>query len=145
MISKTFLSYSFLHLFSYNHASTKSSKRSSGRRNVEEQGVPNAPEVQPEEEVTNVEFREAIRMFSQVVINYVGQHRGARQEETDTSRIPEFLRMNPPSFTGSSTSTDLENFIDEFKKVFDVMYIDDIAGVDLAAYQTKDVSIMWFN
>ncbi|XP_049380766.1 uncharacterized protein LOC125845293 [Solanum stenotomum] len=35
------------------------------RRNVEEQGVTNAPEVQPQGEVMNTEFREAIRMLSQ--------------------------------------------------------------------------------
>uniref|UniRef100_M1DRV6 Gag-pol polyprotein n=1 Tax=Solanum tuberosum TaxID=4113 RepID=M1DRV6_SOLTU len=61
----------------------------SARRNVEpqEQGVPNAPELQPQGEVTNVEFQEAIRMLSQAVTNQVGQQRGARQEEADTSRI----------------------------------------------------------
>ncbi|WMV08297.1 hypothetical protein MTR67_001682, partial [Solanum verrucosum] len=32
-------------------------------------------------------------MLSQVVTNQVGQQRGARQEETDTSRINKFLRM----------------------------------------------------
>ncbi|KAH0712585.1 hypothetical protein KY289_008544 [Solanum tuberosum] len=89
------------------------------RRNVEEQELPNAPEVQPQGEVTNVEFREAIRILSQVVTNQVGQQRGARQEEADTSRIREFLRMYPPSFTGSSNSEDLENFVDELKKVFE--------------------------
>ncbi|KAG5576642.1 hypothetical protein H5410_056776 [Solanum commersonii] len=36
------------------------------RRNVEELGVPNAPIVQPQGKVTNVEFREAIRMLSQI-------------------------------------------------------------------------------
>uniref|UniRef100_M1DZ22 Gag-pol polyprotein n=1 Tax=Solanum tuberosum TaxID=4113 RepID=M1DZ22_SOLTU len=57
------------------------------RRNVEEQDLPNAPEVNPQGKVTNAEFREAIRMLSQVVTNQVGQQRGARQEEDDTSRI----------------------------------------------------------
>ncbi|XP_049371101.1 uncharacterized protein LOC125836058 [Solanum verrucosum] len=80
------------------------------RRNVEEKGVPNAREVQPQGEVTNAEFREAIRMLSQFVTNQVGQQRGARHEVTDTSRIREFLRMNPPSFTGSRTTNDPENF-----------------------------------
>ncbi|KAG5614481.1 hypothetical protein H5410_014305 [Solanum commersonii] len=86
------------------------------RHNVEEQELPNAPEVQPQGEVTNVEFRDAIRMLSQAVTNQVGQQRGARQEEADTSRIREFLRMNPLSFTGSSTIEDPENFIEELKK-----------------------------
>uniref|UniRef100_M1DZR6 Gag-pol polyprotein n=1 Tax=Solanum tuberosum TaxID=4113 RepID=M1DZR6_SOLTU len=34
------------------------------RCNVEEQELPNAPEMQPQGEVTNAEFREAIRMLS---------------------------------------------------------------------------------
>ncbi|XP_049413164.1 uncharacterized protein LOC125876092 [Solanum stenotomum] len=38
-------------------------------RNVEEQELPNAPEVQSQGEVTNVEFRETIRMLSQAVTN----------------------------------------------------------------------------
>ncbi|XP_049405240.1 uncharacterized protein LOC125868691 [Solanum stenotomum] len=49
--------------------------------NVDEQDLPNSPEVQPQGEVTNVEFREAIRMLTQVVTNQAGQQRGARQEE----------------------------------------------------------------
>ena len=52
--------------------------------------------MQPQEEVTNTEFFEAIQMLSQVVTNQVEQQRRARQEEIDTSRIQKFLRMNPP-------------------------------------------------
>ncbi|WMV19535.1 hypothetical protein MTR67_012920 [Solanum verrucosum] len=86
------------------------------RTNVEKKGGPNAPEVQPQGEVTNGELREAIRMLSQVMTNQVGQQRGNRQEVADTSRICEFLRMDPPSFTGSSTTEDTKNFIEELQK-----------------------------
>jgi len=117
------------------------------RRNVEpqEQGVPNAPNVQPQGEVTNAEFREAIRILSHAVTNQVGQPRGPRQDEADTSRIREFLRMNPPSFTGSVTTEDPENFNEELKKVFDVMHVADTERVELAAYQLKDVARTWFD
>ncbi|KAH0709413.1 hypothetical protein KY284_010840 [Solanum tuberosum] len=90
------------------------------KRNVEDQGVPNALEVQSQGEVTNAEFREAIRMLSQVVTNQARQQRGNREDVVDTSRIREFLRMNPPSFTGSSVTEDLENFVEELQKVFEV-------------------------
>ncbi|XP_049360648.1 uncharacterized protein LOC125825347 [Solanum verrucosum] len=108
------------------------------RRNVDEQELPNAPEVQPQGEVTNAKFREAIRMLSQVVTNQAGHQRGARQEEAGTSRIREFLRMNPLIFTGSSTAEYSENFIEKLKKVFDMMHVTDTAKIELTAYQMKN-------
>ncbi|KAK4724851.1 hypothetical protein R3W88_027630 [Solanum pinnatisectum] len=48
------------------------------KRNVEEHELLNAPEVQPQGEVTNVEFREAIKMLSQAVTN---QWKGGRVED----------------------------------------------------------------
>ncbi|KAK4733898.1 hypothetical protein R3W88_008159 [Solanum pinnatisectum] len=109
------------------------------RRNVEEQGVPNALEVQPHGQVTKVEFREAIWMLSQVATYHVGQ-RDNQQEVADTSRICELLRMNPPSFIGSSVHEDPENFIEELKKVFDMMHVADIESVELVAYQIKGIA-----
>ncbi|WMV30675.1 hypothetical protein MTR67_024060 [Solanum verrucosum] len=43
-------------------------------------------------------------MLSQVMTNQVGQQRGNQHEVADTLRLRELLRMNPPSFTGSSTT-----------------------------------------
>ncbi|XP_015087075.1 uncharacterized protein LOC107030225 [Solanum pennellii] len=86
------------------------------RRNVKEQGLPNALEVQPQGEVTNAELREAIRMLSQAMTNQVGKQRRYQQEKVDTLRIREFLSMNPPSFTSSSTTEDLETWFDQWKK-----------------------------
>ncbi|XP_015081451.1 uncharacterized protein LOC107025113 [Solanum pennellii] len=59
-------------------------------------------------------------MFSQVVTNQTGKQRGARQKEVEFSRIREFLRMNPPSFSGLNTTEDPKNFIEELKNVFEV-------------------------
>lgn len=58
--------------------------------------------------------------------NQVGPQRGPRQEGTYTSRISEILRMNPPSFIGSSTTKDKENFTKELKKVCEVIHVAEI-------------------
>ena len=81
------------------------------RRNIEVPKLHNASNMQPQGEVSNFMFSEAIRMISQVVTNQVGQHRGAWKEEGDTSRIREFVRMNPQSFTRSSTTKNLEKIL----------------------------------
>ena len=53
--------------------------------------------------------------------------------------------MNPPSFTDSSITEDPENFIEELKKVFDIMPVVDAVRVELATYQLKNVARTWFD
>lgn len=101
--------------------------------------------MQPQGEVTNAKFRKSIRMLSQAVNNQVGQQRGNRKEEVETSRIHEFLVMNPPSFTCSRNTKDSENLVEELKKVFDAMHVIDVERGELAAYQLNNVSTTWFN
>ena len=66
--------------------------------------------------------------------NQVGHQRGVLQDVADTSRIREFLIMNPPDFTGSNVTEDPENFVEELQKVFQVMCVTDVEHVELASY-----------
>ncbi|XP_010315742.2 uncharacterized protein [Solanum lycopersicum] len=72
--------------------------------------------MQPQGEVTNAEFREAIRMLSKAVTNQVRKQRGDGQDMADTLRIWDFLRMKTTSFTSLTTTEDPENFVEELKK-----------------------------
>ncbi|KAH0758077.1 hypothetical protein KY290_021570 [Solanum tuberosum] len=55
------------------------------------------------------------------------------------------ISINPPSFTGSSVTENPENFIEELKRVFDVMHVAESERVELAAYQLKGVARIWFD
>ncbi|WMV24854.1 hypothetical protein MTR67_018239 [Solanum verrucosum] len=61
------------------------------------------------------------------------------------STICEFLRMNPPKFTGSNVTEDLGNFVEELQEVFEVMCIVDAERVELVAYQHKYVARIWYD
>jgi len=74
------------------------------------------------------------------VTNQAGKQQGNRQDVADTSRIREFLRMNPPDFTGSSVTEDPKIFVEELHKVFEVMHVADAKCVELAAYKQKVVA-----
>ena len=53
--------------------------------------------------------------------------------------------MNTLSFTCSNTTDDLENLVEELKKVFYVMHVIDAQRVELDAYQLKNVARTLFN
>ncbi|WMV30452.1 hypothetical protein MTR67_023837 [Solanum verrucosum] len=59
----------------------------------------------------------------EVVANQAGQQRVGRQDMVDTSKISEFLRMNPPELTRSNITKDSKNFMEELQKVFEVMRV----------------------
>lgn len=73
-------------------------------------------------------------MLSQAVANQVDQQRVVPEDVADTSRIHEFLRMNPPEFTMPNVIKDSKNFMEELQKVFEVMCVTDAKRVELVAY-----------
>ena len=60
------------------------------------------------------------------------------------ARVRDFVKMNPPEFLGSQANVDLQNFLDEIKKIFEVMQVIGNDQVDLASYQLKDVAHIWY-
>ncbi|KAF3631057.1 hypothetical protein FXO37_28190 [Capsicum annuum] len=59
--------------------------------------------------------------------------------------VGQFIRMNPSKFTGTKVEEDPKEFVDEIEKIFKVMYVDEVEGVELAVYQLKDVANQWYN
>ena len=45
----------------------------------------------------------------------------------------DFVRMNPPEFLGSQSNEDHQNFMDEIKKIFEVMKVIRNDRVELAS------------
>ena len=84
-------------------------------------------------------------MWSNDVTYQVCQERGSQQEKVDISRIFEFFRINPPSFTRENTIEDRENIIEELKKAFDVIYVVDVETIELFGYQLNNMVKIWFD
>lgn len=53
--------------------------------------------------------------------------------------------MNPLSFTGSSSTEDPNNFIEELQIVLHVVHVVDTEKVELVAFQMKGVVSIWFD
>ena len=61
-----------------------------------------------------------------------------------TTRVRDFVRMNPPEFLGLQTNEDPHNFLDEIKNIFEVMQVTRNYWVELGSYQLKDVADIWY-
>ena len=57
------------------------------------------------------------------------------------ARVGDFVRMNPPDFLGLQTNEDPQNFLDEIKKILEVMQVTENDQVELSSYQLQDVVI----
>ncbi|KAF3659585.1 ABC transporter B family member 12 [Capsicum annuum] len=55
------------------------------------------------------------------------------------------MRLNPYMFTGMKAEEYPQGFIDELEKIFRVMHVNEVEGVELAAYQLKDMANQWYN
>ena len=56
------------------------------------------------------------------------------------ARVSDFVRMNPPEFIVSKAGEDFQNFLNEIKKIFEVMQVIVKDRVELTIYQRKDVA-----
>ncbi|WMV19620.1 hypothetical protein MTR67_013005 [Solanum verrucosum] len=61
-----------------------------------------------------------------------------------TTRVRDIVRMNPPEFLRLQIGEDPQNFLDEIKKIFEVMQVTGNDRVDLVSYQLKDVAHIWY-
>ena len=56
------------------------------------------------------------------------------------TRVRDFVRMNPPEFLGSQTNENPRNFLDEIKKIFEVMQVTGNDRLKMESYRLKDVA-----
>ena len=92
------------------------------------------------------EFRNIIQMLAQIMTSqnsWVHAHVNENGGSV-AARVHDFVRMNSPEFLGSLTTENPQNFLDEIKKVFEVMQVTGNDRVELASYQLKDVAHIWY-
>ena len=97
--------------------------------------------------MSNVKIRSAIHSLTHVLATQVVRDARVQVKQNDNttaSRIRYFTRMNPPTFFGSKVEEDPQGFIDEVFNVLDAMGISYQEKAELASYQLKDVTHVWY-
>lgn len=70
---------------------------------------------------------------------------GSTSGATKTTRVGQFMWMNPPRFLGTKVEEDPQEFTNEMEKIFRVMHVNKLEGVELASYQLKEVANQWYS
>ncbi|TMW87254.1 hypothetical protein EJD97_020207 [Solanum chilense] len=96
------------------------------------QGVQGAQVPPQDDHVPNVEGYIEVPEMANVV------------ESTMTSRLRDFARMNPPIFLVSKVGEDPQEFLDGVYRIFSAMRVTSKGKVELASYQLRDVSQIWY-
>ena len=65
-------------------------------------------------------------------------------KSTMSSRLREFVRLNSPIFLGSEVNEDPQEFLDGVYKVLSDMGFTSREKAELASYQLRDVSQIWY-
>ena len=68
------------------------------------------------------------------------QHQGG---DSAAARIRDFMGMNPPEFYGSKFDEDPRLFLEEVRKITQVMHISEEHSMELATYRLKDLAYDW--
>ena len=95
--------------------------------------------------MSNREIREALVALAQGVTTQINLSMVPRVvESTITSRLRDFVRINSPIFFGSKVGEDPQEFHDGVYKVLSAMGVKSTEKAELALYQLRDVSQIWY-
>ncbi|EOX94130.1 DNA/RNA polymerases superfamily protein [Theobroma cacao] len=72
------------------------------------------------------------------------QHHEEERGHLDIS-LPDFLKLKPPTFSGSDASEKPQVFLDKMEKICKALGCSSVRSVELAAFQLEDVSQEWYS
>ena len=106
----------------------------------------NAVPLVPNKEVQIQSFRTPIQLLDQSMTNQNNQQvlvLTNRNDRSVAAKFCDFVRMNPPKFSGSQIGKDPQMFIDEVEKIFGVMSVTRVIGeIDILQTQGCDLHMV---
>ncbi|XP_070010537.1 uncharacterized protein [Nicotiana sylvestris] len=94
----------------------------------------------------DMDMRSAVRLLTRLVAAQAQHRLGTCVGHIDrviSTRVRDFINLDPLEFTGSNKDEDHQNFIDRIQKTLRVMHASDTELVELASYRLWDLAVQW--
>ena len=130
-------------------ANAEISLRSSSSIPAPEEPIGREVPAEPPMNATDQDLRNAVHMLTQLVAAQSQGRTGPTVNEDDVARAAsrrtqDFLKLDPPIFTGSDLEADPQDFVDQIQRALEVMHVTGVETVELAAYRLKGEAILWY-
>ena len=130
-------------------ANAEISSRSSSTFPALEEPVGREVPAEPPMNTTDQDPRNAVHMLTQLVAAQSQGQTGPMTHEDDAARVAsrktqDFLKLDPPIFTGSDLKADPQDFVDQIQRALEVMHVTGVETVELTAYRLKGEAILWY-
>ena len=98
---------------------------------------------------TDHDLKNAVQILTRIVAAQVQGQGGPTTSDDSAARVAsrrtqDFLKLDPPTFTGSDPNEDPQDFIDQIQRALEVMHVFGVETVELAAYRLKGEAILWY-
>ncbi|KAK4716330.1 hypothetical protein R3W88_014668 [Solanum pinnatisectum] len=93
------------------------------------------------------DFKSAVCMLAHFVVAQrqpIAPDVAGPSKGPESSRVCEFLTLNPLQFIGTDRREDPQHFVDQLHKIFRVMHASTTESVELAGFRLRDVAVLWY-
>ncbi|XP_075099152.1 uncharacterized protein LOC142176017 [Nicotiana tabacum] len=91
------------------------------------------------------DMRSALQLLTSLVAAQAQRQNTGAAEKPVSTRVRDFINLDPPVFTGSDPKEDPQTFIDQVYRTLRVMHVSDTEAVELASYRLRDLAVLWYD
>ena len=99
----------------------------------------------PPSSTRDQDIRSALQLLTSLVAAQAQRQNTGAAEKLVSTRVRDFINLDPPVFTGSDPKEDPQTFIDQVHRTLRVMHVSDTEAVELASYRLRDLAVLWYD
>ncbi|XP_070019825.1 uncharacterized protein [Nicotiana sylvestris] len=99
----------------------------------------------PPSSTTDQDMQSVVQLLTSLVVVQAQRQNTGAVDKPISTRVCDFINLDPPLFTGSDPKEDPLTFIDQVHRTLRVVHASNTEAVELASYRLRDLAVFWYN